>query len=243
MEVNAIVRDVDGIKRLVATVNRMLYMEGHISYSGHVSMRHPEEDIAYMNPLRIARGELRPEDVVAVHFDNEPVDSDAPDPVGEREIHNSIYRAREDITAVLHTHAPATTVHAITGTDMIPVSQRGSILAEGPVPFLERPGKITTPEESEPMLDEMGDQKQLLIKNHGAVICDETIVRAFARAVFLENNAEWQQRAATIANPNGMTQEQVERVYERGWKERSIEKFWHFFEWKAQREGYLPEEW
>jgi len=243
MEANRVIRDEDEIKRLVATANRMLYMEDHISYSGHVSMRHPDTDVAYMNTLSASRGEIRPEDVVAVTLDNEPVDPDAPNPVGEREIHTSIYRDRPEITAVLHTHAPATTLNAITGTEMIPVSQRGSILAEGPVPLLNQPGKITKQAESGPMLEEMGEQKQLLIKNHGAVICDETIVRAFARAIYLEKNAEWQQRASDLANPNGMTQEQVENVYKGNWKESSIEKFWHFYEWKAQEEGYLPREW
>lgn len=243
MEANELVRDEEQIKELVARVNRMLYMEDHVSYSGHVSMRHPDKDVAYMNPLSTARGEIRPENVVAVRLNNEPIDPDAPKPVGEREIHTSIYRNRDDITAVLHTHAPAMTSFAITGTEMIPVSQRGSVLAEGPVPRLEIPGKITNQEESEPMLEAMGDQKQLLIKNHGAVICDETMMRAFARAIFLEDNAAWQKRASELANPNGMTQTQVEKVYEGGWKESSIEKFWHFFNWKAQDEGYLPEEW
>ena len=40
-----------------------------------------------------------------------------------------------------------------------------------------------------------------------------------------------------------MTQAEVERVYEGNWKESSIEKFWHFYEWKAREEGYLPESW
>lgn len=243
MDANATVTDVEEIKRLVATVNRMLYMEDHVSYSGHVSMRHPERDVAYMNPLSASRGEIRPEDVVAVTLDNEPVDPDADRPVGEREIHTSIFREREGITAVLHTHAPTLTLFAITGTEPQPVSQRGSVLAEGRVPLVDKPGKVTTREDSERMLEAMGDAKQVLLKNHGAVICDETVVRAFVRAVFLEKNAEWQHRASDLGNPNPIPQDELEDVYRGNWKESSIEKFWHFYEWKAREEGYLPAEW
>lgn len=239
---NTVVEDEAEIKRLVAKVNRMLYMEGHVGYSGHVSMRHPETDTVYINARKASRGEVLPEDVVAIDLDNEPHDPDAPSPPSESEIHTSVYRNRDDITACFHTHPQTLTLYSITETDIRPVSQRGSILAEGRVPHLDRPGKITNEEHSRRMLEVMGDQKQLLIKNHGAVVCDETVVRVFARAIYLEKNAELQHRASDLGTPNPMTQEQVERVYEGNWKESSIEKFWRFFEWKAEENGYFPED-
>lgn len=243
MDANATVTDVEEIRRLVATVNRLLYMEGHVGYSGHVSMRHPDTDVVYINPLSASRGEIRPEDVVAVSLDDEPLDPEAAPPVGERPIHTAVYRERDDVTAVLHTHPPTLTLFAITGTDLLPVSQRGSILAEGPVPTFDRPGKVTTREEGDAMVEAMGDAKQVLLANHGAVVCDSTVVRAFARAVFLEKNAEWQHRASSLGSPNPMTQAEVERAYAGNWKESSIEKFWHFYTWKARESGVLPASW
>lgn len=239
---NTVVEDEEEIKQLVAKVNRMLYMEGHVGYSGHVSMRHPEDDIAYINARKASRGEVLPEDVVAIDFENDLIDSEAPSPPSESEIHTSVYRSRDDITACLHTHPQTLTLYSITGTDLQPVSQRGSILAEGRVPLLDRPGKITDEEHSWRMLETMDSQKQLLIKNHGAVICDETIVRAFARAIYLEKNAEMQRHASEIGSPNPMSQAEVQRVYEGNWTESSIEKFWRFYEWKAEENGYFPNE-
>lgn len=240
---NTIVEGEKEIKELVAKVNRMLYMEGHVAYSGHVSMRHPEDDTVYINAQKASRGEVLPEDIVEIDLENTPVDSDAPRPPSESEIHTSIYRNRDEITACLHTHPQTLTLYGITGTDVQPVSQRGSVLAEGQVPILNRPGKITEKEHSRLMLETMGEQKQLLIKNHGAVICDETVVRAFTRAIYLEKNAEWQCRASDLGTPNPMTQEEVKRVYEGNWKKSSIEKFWNFFSWKAGENGYFPETW
>lgn len=243
VDANAVPTDSDEIRTLVATANRILYMEGHLQYSGHVSVRDPETDTVYVNSRQQPRGEVTPADVVAVTLDGEPVDPSAPDPVGEREIHTGIYRARDDVTAVLHTHPRAMTLFAMTDAELRPVSQRGSVLAEGPVPRFDRPGKITTPAVSGDMVDAMDGGNQLLIRNHGVVVCDETLVRALVRAIYLEENADWQRRAADLGDVEAIGEEALGRVYDGNWSDRSIEKFWRFYEWKAIEEEYLPESW
>ena len=243
VDANGVVTSEDTIRELVATVNRVLSMEGHLEYSGHVSMRNPSTEKVYINSRQQPRGEVRPDDVVAVNLDSEPLDPDAPEPVGEREIHTGIYRARDDVNAVLHTHPQAMTLFAMTDADLVPISQRGSILAEGPIPAFDRPGKIRTREESADMVAAMDGKNQLLIRNHGAVVCDETMVRALARAIYLEKNAEWQRRATDIGEITAIPDDELDRIYGGNWKESSIEKFWRFYGWKARKEGYLPEEW
>lgn len=229
-------------RRLVAETNRLLYMEGLVGASGHVSVRGPDGDMAYINPFTASRGEIRPEDVVGVTFDNDPVDPEAPRPVGEAEIHTALYRTRDDVGAVLHVHPPVATLFGITGTDLVPVSIRGSVL-DGPVPVLDRPDKITDRADSDPMLEAMGDENQVLIRGHGAVIADRDVKRAFARAVYIERNATYQWNASVLGNPNPLSPEEVARLREQNWVDSSIDKRWHFYRWKAQENGYLPAEW
>lgn len=229
-------------RRLVAETNRLLYMEGLVGASGHVSVRSPDGDVAYINPFTASRGEIRPEDVVGVTFDNDPVDPEAPRPVGEAEIHTALYRTRDDVGAVLHVHPPVATLFGITGTDLVPVSIRGSVL-DGPVPVLDRPDKITDRADSDPMLEAMGDENQVLIRGHGAVVADRDVKRAFARAVYIEQNAAYQWNASVLGNPNPLSPEEVARLREQNWVDSSIDKRWHFYRWKAQENGYLPAEW
>lgn len=228
---------------LVARTNRMLYMTGLADYSGHVSHRHEEGDKAYVNSYRETRGEIRPEDVVTVTLDSEPVDEAQPRPVGETEIHTSIYRAREDVDAVLHVHPPYMTMFGISGTDLKPVHIRGSVLVEGAVPVFDRPYHVTSRELSDTMLEAMGDRNEVILRGHGAVVCDESMERAFARAMYLELNAYYQHQASVLGNPNTMSREEAQVVYDYNWQERVVDKFWHFYEWKAIQEGYLPAEW
>jgi hypothetical protein len=144
MDANATVSDVDEIRRLVATVNRMLYMEDHVSYSGHVSMRHLDEDVAYINPLSASRGEIRPEDVVAVTLDDEPVDPEAT--MGTAMVPCSPIRADREITpGYLHlgrAHNSGTPI--IAGDGMARAGLTGYVAAEAilagvePQPYVYR---------------------------------------------------------------------------------------------------------
>lgn len=228
---------------LVARTNRMLYMTGMADYSGHVSHRHEDGDKAYVNSCRETRGEIRPEDVVVVTLDGETVDEDGPRAVGETEIHTSIYRTRDDVEAVLHVHPPYMTMFGISGTRLEPVHIRGSVLVDGPVPVFDCPYHIKSRELGEAMLDALGERNEVILRGHGAVVCDESMERAFVRAVYLELNAYFQHQASILGNPNPMTPEETQVVYDYNWRDRVVDKFWHFYEWKAIEEGYLPAEW
>lgn len=230
-------------KQKVAETNRILFMEGLADNVGHVSIRDPDEEIIHINPRTASRGEIRPNDVVEVTLESEPVDSAAPEPVSEREIHTALYREREDINAVLHLHPPLMTLFSISGTDLVPVYFRAAFLEEGKVPVLDYPDKITKREESDRMLKAMDGQNQVLMRGHGAVIADETIQHALARAMFLETNAYYQLYASILGNPNPLTQEEIERNRDGVWQDSSIEKVWHFYQWKAEENGFLPNEW
>jgi L-fuculose-phosphate aldolase len=230
-------------KEAVATVNRVLFMEGQVGPSGHVSVRDPDrEGVVHINPHTASRGEITPEHVVEVDFENEPLDPDDPDPVSEAEIHTAIYRNRDDIGAVLHLHPEYSTLFGISGTDLLPVHIRGSPL-DGAVPVLDRPDKLSDRSDSDPMLEAMGDQKQCLIRGHGSVVCDSTIEEALARAMYIEHNARFQYMASVLGNPNPLSPEEQERLRGQNWKESSIVKRWHFYTWKARQQGYLPEAW
>lgn len=227
----------------VAEVNRLLYMEGQADTAGHVSVRDPEnEELAHINPFTTSRGEITPEDVIPITFDNEPVYSADPEPVAEAEIHSAIYRERDDINAVLHTHPPLATLFSITGTNLQACFSRGAIF-DRPVPVYDRPDLLTDREEGKALVDAMDGRNEILIKAHGAVVADSDIRRAFTRAIYLERNAYFQYYASLLGNPNVLTPEETERIQEQTWRERSIEKVWNHYVWEAKTNGYLPEEW
>src|SRR5262245_8660386 len=94
---------------------QQLFQAGVMSHSGHgnLSVRLPEPD--YL--LLTATGQIRnlsPEQLAVVTFDGEPVEG-AIEPVA-REIvgmHACVYRERDGVNAVIHTHSPRATSFAL----------------------------------------------------------------------------------------------------------------------------------
>ena len=234
--------DADTAKRYVAEANRILFMEGLADNVGHVSMR-DDEDVVHINPHTASRGEVRPEDIIEIDLDGRPLDEDAPRPVDESPIHTSVYRHRDDIDAVLHVHPPLTTLFSVSGTDLRPVWYRAAMLGPGPVPVFDLPDKITTREEGEMMVEAMGDRNQVIMRAHGGVVADETMEKAVARAIFLEQNAYFALNASILGNPNALTSDEIERIHDTVWRDRSVRKVWHFYTWKARQNGLLPDAW
>lgn len=229
----------DRHRQLVAEGNRLLYLEGLATSSGHVSALDRETDTVYVNRFDTPRGQMRPETVVGVTLENEPVDPDGARPVDEVEIHTALYRRRDDLGAVVHVHPPVATVFAIAGVDLVPVHIRGSVL-DGAVPVLDRPDKITGRRDGEAMVEAMGDSNQLLIRGHGAVVADRDVRRAVVRAIVIEENARFQLWAAVIGDPTVMRPDEAARIRAQNWTDRSIEKRWDFYTWKARQQGLLP---
>lgn len=229
------------LRRLVAEANRLLYVEGLAAASGHVSALDRESGVVHVNPFDVPRGELRPGDVVGVTLDGDPVDPAASRPVDEVEIHAALYRARDDVDAVVHVHPPVATLFGIAGVDLVPVHIRGSVL-DGPVPVLDRPDKITDRDDGAAMVAAMDGSNQLLVRGHGAVVADRDVRRAFVRAVVVEENARYQLYASILGDPVAFDAEEAARIRAQNWGDRSVEKRWEFYRWKARRAGFLPVE-
>lgn len=238
-------------REVVAKTSRMLYSEGLVSDVGHASMRDPDGENVFVNPLMAGRGSVYPDDIVEVTPDSKSVE-DGKKPVNEVEIHTGLLRARDDLNAVIHAHPPYATLFGMTGTELRPVYFRSGRAMGGtdPVPVFDEPGLVVTQDDSEHMVEAMDGRDFLLIRGHGAVIGGRTMKEAFYRTLLLEENAQFQLFASILGNPNFLHAEEVERSSEpeglehgdEDLNDMSAEKFWGHYEWKAKRNGFLPED-
>ncbi|MCB7320160.1 class II aldolase/adducin family protein [Lacrimispora sp. 210928-DFI.3.58] len=90
--------------------------------SGNFSMIDEERRLVAITPKGKVRSTLKPEDIVLIDMEGNVVE--APEgfvPSSEKNLHLAIYKARKDLVAVAHTHAPYCSVFAALNLPVEPV--------------------------------------------------------------------------------------------------------------------------
>src|SRR5580658_602810 len=177
---------------------RILVNEGVIDGFGHVSARSADHgDRYYMvcdNSVEAA---------VAGNFEeldseSNPVSSGSGKPSIERFIHGEIYRARPDVGAIVHTHAPFLIPFGVSATPLQPLNHMCGFLARGvPVFDIARENGITdmlvtNHQRGRSLARSLGKSALVLMRGHGATVVGSSIKEAVFRAVYATVNAQLQ---------------------------------------------------
>lgn len=157
---------------------------------GNVSVASRVDDLLAITPSGVMYDEMQPEDICIVHLDGSAVDGveNRHRPSSELPLHCAIYAARQDVNAILHTHAVHCTAYASSGQLLGPVISEMGMIAPGYVPCVPyiEPGTETLAKYTAEALQ---NANGCLLANHGAVTVADTIERACLLAQILENDA------------------------------------------------------
>lgn len=149
-----------------------MYRRGLVgAYSGNTSLRLSgvgDEGLLLVTPTHHPYYRLQPEELVVVNLNGEPVASGGMRPSSETRVHLEIYRNRDDVRAVAHTHSIYASVAAVVGRDIPPLIDEMLLTIGGPVKVSKYafPG---TQELAEEAWAAMGDRNAALLRNHGVV--------------------------------------------------------------------------
>ncbi len=192
------------LKEQLALCLRMLERSEIIDYNGHASIRVSEGMLINLGSAQ--RSRLTTNDICTVDLDGNLIEGRGKPPL-EFHLHAGIYKARPDVGAICHAHPKWSTYLTMTGHDYLPVFAQGTLVY--PVPVLDTPGSINSPEMSDRLNAVLGDRPAALMKSHGAVTVGADIAEAFVLINYLEENAERQYRAMQIGTPFQFTEAQI----------------------------------
>ena len=194
------------IEDLVAA-NRILAMEGILDGWGHVSVRHPKNPNRYLLSRNLAAELVTAADIMEYDLDSVPVERRGRDLYSERFIHGEILKARPDVNAVIHTHAPPLIPFTVTQVPMRPLYHRAAFVALGVPVFEIREGfgmtdmLIRNRAHGQALAKSLGDKPAALMRGHGAIVVAPSLPRLVGRSVFLVKNATLQQQALALGGP------------------------------------------
>jgi HCOMODA/2-hydroxy-3-carboxy-muconic semialdehyde decarboxylase len=216
----------------LVTANRILAHEGVVDAFGHVSIRHPERGDRYWLSRARAPECIETADLMEFAIDGTPVDPRGRKPYAERYIHGAIYEARPDVQAVVHTHSPGIIPFGVTGAALRPVMHMcASMGTDVPVwdsrtRFGDTNLLVTNVEMARDLAARLGHRPVALMRGHGAVVAGGSLREVVFNAIYLELNANLQQRAAALGEITFLSDGEVQAIlatrksftFERAWE-------------------------
>jgi len=189
---------------------RTLAEEGVIDAYGHVSVRSDKDSGRYLMARQLAPELVTEADILEFDLDSKPIDPRDRKFYNERYIHGEIYKARPDVMAVVHNHAPAVVPFSCTSRATLkPIFHMSAFIGLGVPNWDIRDAQkgsdmlVRTPKLGESLAKKLGKYPAVLMRGHGSTCVGENLQRAVGRSVYLELNARMQFQAIVLAGPRG----------------------------------------
>ncbi|MBL8091756.1 MAG: L-ribulose-5-phosphate 4-epimerase [Anaerolineales bacterium] len=180
---------------------------------GNVSTRDSQTGFIVIKASGIRYEEMRPHHMVVVDIDGKVIEGDYK-PSSDVYSHLYIYKHREDVNGVVHTHSVYATAFAAVNKPIPVVLTAIADEFGGPIPcggFAligdDAIGKV--------VVESIGNSPAVLLKNHGVFTIGKDAKSAVKAAVMTEDNAKTVWLAMQIGTPDEISQEDVEKLHHR----------------------------
>lgn len=176
---------------VVEAAQRLLRLGLVAATSGNVSMRlegGPDEGLIAITPTSMDYERMTAGDVVVVDYDVDVVEGETV-PSSESLTHVAVYKARQDIQAVIHTHSIYASVLAVAGVALPPILDELVAYLGGPVEVAEY-GFPSTEELGEKVVEAMEERNAAFIRNHGVLAAGRDMPDALRACELVERASQ-----------------------------------------------------
>jgi ribulose-5-phosphate 4-epimerase/fuculose-1-phosphate aldolase len=222
--------------------NRILFDQGVVDAFGHVSARHDQRADRFLLSRNLAPGQVTAPDIQEYEVDDaEPVRPDAPRGYLERHIHSAIYKARPDVMAVVHHHAPEVLPFCVVKSARLrAVCHMCGFLGDGPPLFEIRDGAgdgtdllIRNQALGAALASSLGSERVVLMRGHGSTVVGESVRVAVYRAVYTVVNARALLQALPLGEITALTPAEAEAT--RVTNEGQVDRPWNLWKQLAEQ--------
>jgi L-fuculose-phosphate aldolase len=177
---------------------------------GNISVRDSETGLMYISPSAIDYEDVRLEDIVVLNDELEVVDGSAR-PSIEKRMHLAVYRAREDVNAVIHTHPLYSSVLGVNGMPLPGISEDFVQIVGDRIICSEYalPG---TQELAESVVAGLDNRNAVLLPSHGTLCVGKDMDHAFKVCHVVEKTAHIYILARSIGTPNVISEEDIREM-------------------------------
>jgi ribulose-5-phosphate 4-epimerase/fuculose-1-phosphate aldolase len=154
---------------------------------GHVGTRMPSGDGVTLKLFRKPEEEGVEDWIVRFDYSMKKISGVARPPT-EAAIYTEIFKARPDVNAIVHCHAPMCIALGLAGTKIDAVHMQSGAFAGG-VPIFEKPIFIIDEDEGKELAAAMKQVNAMVLNGHGIVMLGKSIDEVCIRSLYLERTA------------------------------------------------------
>ncbi|HEY2382149.1 MAG TPA: class II aldolase/adducin family protein [Terriglobia bacterium] len=217
---------------------RILAQQGILDGFGHVSARHNRSVTRYIMSRSLAPELVTAADLIEFDLDGNAVDAKGRPLYSERFIHAEIYRARPEVRAIVHNHAPSLIPFGVTTVPLRPMYHMAAFIGNGVPVFDIRKSfgmtdmLISDSKKGHALAEVLGDKAAVLMRGHGVAVVGSTIPIAVGRSIYLDVNAKIETQALGLGgNITYLDPQEAQKMMDAG-ENRSYERPWEL--WKAK---------
>ena len=175
----------------IINVSNEIYNKGLVSgKAGNISKRIKAStgDVVAITPTLKSLSDLKEEDIVLVDMDGNLLTKGKPS--SEVGMHLEIYKKRDDVNAIVHTHSTYATGFAFSNKNLKRLEGFGEI--KNPYVASIEYAKPGTVELAKNAGEDIKNEDVLILKNHGVICVSDDLNEAKLLAVFVEESAKTQ---------------------------------------------------
>ncbi len=229
----------------IVTANLILAQHGVLDAYGHVSVRHPEEPEHFLLSRSMAPELVTESDIIEFGLDGRPVGRDLRKLHLETPIHSEIYKARPDVMAIVHSHAPSVIPFCASTVPLRPIYHMSSFLStDTPVFDIRKKFGCTDmlvrePEQGAALAGTLGNGRVALMRGHGFVTAGDTLPIVVFQAIYTTLNASLLCQAISLGGEiTYLESDEAELAWETN--RASVSKPWEVWTRNALRRAGEP---
>jgi ribulose-5-phosphate 4-epimerase/fuculose-1-phosphate aldolase len=154
----------------------------------HISARVPGEEHFLINPYGLLFDEIKASNLIKIDLEGNVIhnpNNDLNFNYAGFVIHSAVHAARPDVGCVLHTHTRAGMGVAALKAGLLPLSQV-AMRFYGKVRYHDYEGPAFNLEERARLVSDLGQERFMILRNHGTLVACATIPEAFNAMYWLE---------------------------------------------------------
>jgi len=206
------------LREQICRIGQLLHQRQYIDgVSGNISARLGTDRIL-TTPSGLAKGSMKPDQLIVVNLKGERVDTTTPTntelrPTSEMAMHLACYRAREEVGGVVHAHPPTAVALTIAGYNFEQVIIPEMVIALGVIPTIPY-SMPASPENQHAVYETIREHDAILLAYHGSLTVAEHVWEAYLQLESLEHAARILYMVQTLGGAKGdLSPEQIESLH------------------------------